>query len=99
MLIGMGGLTNIDYINSHAEISLILEPGHRGKGLGMESVKMLVAEGKGNIGLKTIWGEVYNCGNVAFWQKVVQEFGGYATKLPNRKLWQGHYYDSMWFCV
>lgn len=99
ILIGMGGLTNIDPINSHAEISLILEPGHRGKGLGLEAAKMIVAEGKGNMGLRTIWGEVYHCGNVAFWERVVAEYKGYKTKLPNRKLWKGHYYDSMWFAV
>jgi RimJ/RimL family protein N-acetyltransferase len=98
-LIGMGGITNIDWVNSTGEISLIINPAHRREGLGMESVKLLVTEGKLNMGLKTIWGEVYTCGNVAFWQKVVEQFGGYATKLPNRKLWQGHYYDSMWFAL
>jgi RimJ/RimL family protein N-acetyltransferase len=98
-LVGMGGLTNIEWENGIAEISLILGPDMRGKGYGMEAVDLLLNEGIGNMGLTSIYGEVYNCGNRGFWEKVVEKYHGYKTELTDRKLWQGTLYGSMWFSV
>ena len=98
-LIGMGGLNNIEWENSTAEISLIINPDYRGKGYGMKSVDLLFKEGFSNMGLYSVYGEVYECGNKGFWEKVVDKYDGYKTMLPNRKLHNGIMYDSMWFSV
>lgn len=99
LFIGMGGITNIEWENGVGEISLILKPDQRKKGKGMAAVDLLLAEAFGNIGLETVCGEVYDCGNRGFWEKVVEKNNGYKTNLIARKRWDGKVYDSMWFCI
>jgi len=98
-LIGMGGITNIEWENGNAEISLILDPLKRGKGHGAEAVDLLLDEAFNNIGLEMIYGEVYNCGNKGFWERIVEKYNEYSTILPERKMYQGIRYDSLWFCI
>ena len=97
--IGMGGLTNIEWENGTAEISLIINPKYRGKGHGLEAVDLLFDEGFHNMRLYSVFGEVYDCGNRGFWEKVVKRYNGYKTNLVNRKFYNGLSYDSMWFSV
>jgi len=101
LLIGMGGLTNIDWVNGTAEISLIIGPKHRGKGKGQEAVDLLLAEGFNNLRLDVIYGEVYNCGNRGFWEKVIKRYGEEEStaELTGRKYWNGKHWGSMWFCI
>ena len=95
--IGMGGITNIEWENGTAEISLIINPDYRGKGKGKEAVHWLLREGFRNMRLESIFGEVYECGNLQFWVKMVNHFDGYSTILKNRKYYYNRMYDSMWF--
>jgi RimJ/RimL family protein N-acetyltransferase len=95
--IGMCGLTNIEWENGTAEISLIITPFYRGKGYGAKAVSLLLDEAFNNMRLYSVFGEVYNCGNRDFWEKVVIKNNGYQTDLRNRKWYNGEMYDSMWF--
>jgi RimJ/RimL family protein N-acetyltransferase len=95
--IGMCGLTNIEWENGTAEISLIINPDYRGKGHGKKSVSLLLEEAFYNMRLLSVFGEVYNCGNRGFWEKLVNEKKGYKTELKHRKYHNGQMYDSMWF--
>lgn len=96
--IGMGGLTNIEWENGRAEISLIINPEYRNQGHGKEAVRLLLAEGFDNMSLETVWGEVYYCGNVRFWQKLVDAWGGDRVDIPwTVKRWGGETYGSMMF--
>jgi hypothetical protein len=96
--VGLGGLTNIEWENSRAEISLIINPALRGRGYGEDSVKLLLREGFRNIGLNVIWGEVYNCANRGFWERCIENMPGESVEIPwSVKLWNGERYGAMMF--
>lgn len=97
--IGMGGLTNIEWENGTAEISLIINPDYRGKGDGKKSVNLLLNEAFFKMRLFTVYGEVYDCGHRKFWENITIELNGYKTDLVNRKWWNGKLYGSMWFSI
>ena len=95
-----GGLVNIDRRVRNAEISLIVGPKDRGKGFGTECVEWILNEGFQTQNLKTIYGEVYACGAVSFWQdKVIDKYECVTRFLPNRAYWEGGYWDSMYFSI
>ena len=58
MYVGMGGLTNIQWENGLAEISLIVDPDQAGRGIGQLAVRALLEEGFDRLRLETICGEV-----------------------------------------
>jgi len=100
ILMGMGGITNIQWENKLGEISLIINPTLQGKGYGIEAVDMLLHEAFDNLGLKTVFGECYYCNEaVEFWLKIADKYKGSTAVLPNRKLWQGKFYDSLYFSI
>jgi len=97
--VGMGGITNIEWENGTAEISLIVKPWSRGIGVGKRAVDLLLHEAKFNMRLNGLYGEVYDCGNRKFWEKIVAEYSGYKTDLVKRKYWNGEMFGSMWFSI
>lgn len=68
--VGMGGLTYLDSDNRMAEISLIVSPEVRGKGVGSKAVDALMVEAK-RIGLVSVVGECYATGAIEFWTKQI----------------------------
>jgi len=99
LFIGMGGLTNIEWENGTAEISLIINPEYRRQGKGKEAVKLILNEAFFKHRLFSVFGEVYDCGNRGFWEAIVKQWDGYSTDLVNRKWWNGKLYNSMWFSI
>ena len=94
----MGGIANIQWENSIGEISLLIKKGEERVGMGTEAVRLLLSEAFGNMGLKTVFGECYMCNEGwKFWKKMVTNYEGRETILPNRKLWKGRFYDSLYF--
>ena len=96
---GAGGLVNIDRRVRIAEISLIVDPEARNLGIGTEMVDWLLTEAFWNQRLKTVYGEVYNCGALAFWLGICEKYHAYTTELLNRQWWDGKYHDSMYFSI
>ena len=98
-LVACGGFSGIIWESGIAEISLIVNPDVAG--VGRDALQMLLDEAFLNMGLQTVCGEVYNCGNVGFWEKMLEEFEDvYQTEyytLHWRKFWQGKLYDSLYF--
>jgi transcriptional regulator with XRE-family HTH domain len=98
-LVACGGFTDIIWESGIAQISLITNPDV--KGIGRECVELLLDEAFLNMGLQTVHGEVYYCGNVGFWEKMLEAFEDvYQTEyytLHWRKFWQGKLYDSLYF--
>lgn len=98
--IGIGGIINIQPINAIGEISLIIHPQRQGRGYGEQAVDLLLCEAFNNLNLKTVFGECYhNNPAVSFWEGITKKYNGYVTVLPNRKYWDGKYYDSRYFSI
>ena len=50
--------------------------------------------------LKTVFGECYKSNPaVDFWFRLTEKYEGYKTILPNRKYWNGTYYDGLFFSI
>jgi RimJ/RimL family protein N-acetyltransferase len=99
-LIAFGGITNIQWENRIAEISLIVDPYRRQDGTGSECVDMLLDEAFGKMNLKTMCGECYkNNPAIDFWFRLTEKYSGHTALLKNRKFWNGDYYDSLYFSI
>ena len=97
--IGIAGLQNIEWENSTAEISLMIGPEHRRKGHGKAALEELLRIGFQQIGLHSIWGEVYVCAqSFEFWRKIGADRKLQTAFLPDRKFWNGKYWPAVWFC-
>ena len=99
-LVAMVGLTNIEWENGLAEISLIVHPMRRDHGLGATVVDLALEEAFHRLGLKTVWGECYkNNPAVAFWERITARYGGVAITIPRRKFWDGQLWDALHFTI
>lgn len=98
-VIGLTGLVNISWENRSAEISIILDPGCKGKGLGRAAIDLLLDQGFNKMNLDVIYGECYLCNrNLGFWHKMFDEKAKW-VRLPDRKYWNGRYWDSDYFSI
>jgi len=99
-LIGMAGLTDIQWENGLAEISLLLGPAWRRGGRGTAAVALVLEEAFSTLRLETVFGEVYQCNPaVGFWLAVAKRYGGWVTTLPRRKFWDGRLWNSIYFSI
>ena len=96
-LIGYGGLENIEWENSRAEISVLISPDHRHEGRGREAVGMILERAFSFMNLHSVHGECYTSGPVPFWQKIVAEYDAFHTWIPCTKYYQGKYHQSYYF--
>lgn len=71
-LAGVSGLTYLRKRQGEAEISLVLGPWYRGKGIGSQVVDLVLAEAW-RLGLTSVTGECYKSGAMAFWTKQVSQ--------------------------
>ena len=99
--VGVTGLEGIQWENRLAEISLLIDPARAGQGYGRQAVRLVLEEAFERMGLLTVTGECYesNPVGIAFWRRVVEEYGGEVTTLPRRKWWSGRLWDAMWFTL
>jgi RimJ/RimL family protein N-acetyltransferase len=96
VLIGYGGIENIQWENSIGEISLLIAPGVRGQGYGYMAAYKILERAFSQLNLKTVYAEVYESNPaIKFWDKVF--FDDYKTKLPNRKYINGLWHDSRYY--
>lgn len=59
-VVGICGLTNIDFVSRRAEFSLYIAPEFQGKKFSKNSLKTLFSYGFNELGLKSIWGETFD---------------------------------------
>jgi len=98
--VGMIGLVNIEWENSIAEISIIINPSIRKNGVGEKAIDILLDQGFNQLNLSNIYGECYKCNKAhIFWEKICNKYNAYVTMLPARKYYNGEYYDSMYFNI
>lgn len=96
LLIGIAGLTNIEWENRRAEISLMINPSDRGQGRGKEALSKLLDKGFYELNLEYIHGEAYKCNkSIGFWIWMAK-YAYYSCTLPNRKYCNG-WYDAVYF--
>ena len=98
--VGLGGITYIQWENRCGEISLILAPDARGRGLGRTAVAELYRTAFDELNLNMVFGECYGCNeSLVFWKACTESFIGSSTWLKDRKYWSGAYWDSFYFSV
>jgi len=98
--VGMVGLENIEWENGLAEISIIVNPNCKNKGYGKQAVDMLLDKGFNQMRLENIYGECYTCNPaIEFWKKIIKEYTADTVNLPNRKYYDGKYWDSLYFNI
>ena len=60
----------------------------------------MLEKGFNELGLKTIYGECYGINPaIGFWMDIIQKYKAETATLPNRKLWNGDYHDSLYFSI
>jgi len=62
---GTCGLTSINMLHRTAEFSLLIDPEQQGNGYGTVALKLLLNYGFNNLGLRLIWGEVFDGNDAA----------------------------------
>ncbi len=93
-LVGMVGITHIQWENRLAEVNLIMAPDMMR--LAHEAVDLLLKQAFDFMGLLTVCGECYMCSpQLAFWKQVSERHEAYTTTLPRRKWWDGKLWDSL----
>jgi RimJ/RimL family protein N-acetyltransferase len=92
--------TYIQWENRCGEISLILAPDARGRGIGRRAVAELYRTAFHELNLNMVFGECYYCSSaVNWWEDLTIYYSGNATHLADRKYYGGEYWDSLYFSV
>jgi len=98
MVMGYGGIENIRWEDRQGEISILIAPQYRGKGYGAEGVELILNQAFMYMNLDRIYGECFHSSiAVEFWIKMVAEYRGFQTSLPDRKYFNGTYWSSFYF--
>jgi RimJ/RimL family protein N-acetyltransferase len=98
VLIGYGGIENIQHENRLGEISILIAPEYRGKGYGEQAVSEFLHRAFRQLNLANVWGECYTCSRaISFWKRMIEMRGAYSCQLPARKYWEGQYWPSLYF--
>lgn len=98
LLIGYGGIENIQWENSIGEISLLIAPDARGFGYGLTSAYAIIDKAFNNLHLHTVYAEVYSSNPAKdFWDNIFSGPNCYRTILPNRKYLGGRYHDGIYY--
>lgn len=96
--VGMIGFVNISLENRNAEISIVIDPDIRHKGIGEKALSLLLHEGFNNLNLENIYGECYCCSPfIDFWKRMIEKHEIKFEVLPYRKYWNGEYHNSIYF--
>jgi RimJ/RimL family protein N-acetyltransferase len=91
--IAIVGIVNIQWVNRIGELSLLMFDADMG--CGAEVLEAVLDQAFNVLNLHTVYGECYHChSQYARWAKIMKDRGAYAVELPNRKFWQGRYWDA-----
>lgn len=94
--VGMGGLINIEWENSTAELSLITPIEEYRK---IEMFDLLFDDAFNRLNLNSVYVETYECGDMETSMAVIKKYEAYSVELPERKFLNGIYYKSIWWMV
>lgn len=99
LLVAMVGLTDIEWENGLAEISLLVSPDVSKQGAGSAAVHLALREAFERMRLLTVVGLCYSHNPAAgFWAQQLRRWPGTgSTTLPRRKFWDGRLHDALYF--
>lgn len=96
-MVGVCGLTSIDYANSRAEFSCYVDPTAQKAGLGTKALELLFRHGFTNFGLRLIWGESFD-GNPAI--RIFEKMGMVKEGTRRGFYWKnGKYVDAHLYSI
>jgi RimJ/RimL family protein N-acetyltransferase len=100
-VVGFGGLTNIQWENRQAEISLIVNPDMRNKEYGEKAAHLILDQAFNYMNLELVYGECYWCNPKAlgFWKKIVEFYNGQEMPIRKGKYWSGQHFGTMYFDI
>ncbi len=97
-LVGIAGLSPIEFENGLAEVSLVLDPAYIGQGHGGVAFDLILDEAFDHLRLDQVIAEAYVSNPVlGFWEHEAEKRGAYRTVLPKRKFSGGAYHDAIYF--
>ena len=99
--IGYGGLENIEWENSRAEISLLVWKSKRRKRYGTVCAEIILKYGFESLNFHSVYGECYYSGMKDFWKSFLIKCGRnfFTANLKDTKYYLGKYYDSFYFTI
>jgi RimJ/RimL family protein N-acetyltransferase len=96
--LAIGGIVNIQWENRIGELSLLMPDANMAL-TGM-ILDLILDKAFNTLNLHTVYGECYHChSQYAQWAKIMKDRGAYAVELPNRKYWQGRYWDATYYSL
>lgn len=100
LLLGIAGLTNIEWVNARAEIALMIrsDDKFRGQGFGREALRMLFDKAFDELRLNICYGVVNGCNPYyQWWLNRVEQYKMFSFEIPLYKWWDGRYYKGLYF--
>ena len=92
--VGIAGLNPIEWENGLAEISLVLDPVHIGKGYGAAAFALVLDEAFKQLRLAQVHADVYEHNPaLGFWGHMARKYGATQATLPGRKFSGGARHD------
>ena len=92
-LVGVAGLTSLDWPNRRAEFSLYIGPEHQRSGHGRLALRVLLDHAFRNLGLHQVWGEVFVHNKAAL--KTFDVFGFKVDGRLRQRYWKnGQWIDT-----
>lgn len=96
-MVGVCGLTSINWQNRNAEFSLYIAPTFQKTGLSKPSLKTLFFHGFQNMGLRSIWGETFENNHA---QYIFEAIGMRRDGLRRQFYWKdGRHWDAILYSV
>ena len=94
VFVAMVGLTDLQWENGVAEISLMVDPDRQGKGIGTAALRLTLTEAFDRLRLLAVHGEVYEHNPaVNFWRRHADG----EVLVPYRKYWDGVHWGAVMF--
>lgn len=94
IFLGCVGIENIQWENSIGEISYMVMNNEYDNS---KIFRGLLNKAFNSLGLRNVFSEVYTCSpELKFWRDMAMEYEAFETLLPDRKLYDGKYYDSFY---
>jgi dTDP-4-amino-4,6-dideoxygalactose transaminase/RimJ/RimL family protein N-acetyltransferase len=97
-LAGIAGLTDIEWENGRAEISLMIGPDYRRCGFGHHALTKLMEVGFEQMRLNVLYGNVYACNaDIGFWFHMFDKYEMFNVKIPCGKWWGNQWHATHYF--